>query len=99
LVASIQLDDFAPRSFRFAFRHSPQNWKRRFITGVAFQVGQVDEQIGLPLRRFGDGRSEIRSAATLEPEPAQRLRSFTTGKILCYVEYELSVSFAKVVTS
>ena len=52
---STQLDDFAPRRFCFSFGHSPQNWKHRLITGVAFQIGQIDEQIGFPLRRFGDG--------------------------------------------
>jgi hypothetical protein len=43
MVESAQLDDLAPRRFRFAFGNSPQNWKRRFIADVAFQIGQVDQ--------------------------------------------------------
>jgi hypothetical protein len=30
----------------------------RLSAGVAFQVGKVDQQIRLPLRRFGDGGPE-----------------------------------------
>jgi hypothetical protein len=47
--ASTQFDDFASWRLHFTFWHGPQNWKCRLIAGVAFQVGQVDEQIGLPL--------------------------------------------------
>jgi len=41
--------DLAPRRFRFAFRQGPQDRKRRLIAGIAFQVGQINEQIRLLL--------------------------------------------------
>src|SRR6266508_1532801 len=80
--ASSQLDNLAPRRFRFAFRHSPQNWKHRFIASVAFQVGQIDEQIRLPLHRFGYGWPEIRPSSSLELKTAQQLRALTAGIVI-----------------
>src|SRR5262245_34069070 len=71
-----------PKGFYiFAFRRGPQGWKRRLIARVAFEVGQVDEQIRPPLRRFGDGRSEI-CPSSPGPELTQHLCAFTTGEVM-----------------
>src|SRR5262245_47298471 len=79
---SAQLDDFAPGRFRFAFGHGPQDWKRRLIACVAFQIGQIDQKVRLPLRRFSDGWFEISAAAPSELEPAERLCTLAAGKVV-----------------
>ena len=48
----------------------------------ALLVGQVYEQIRLPLRRFGDGRSEIRPSSSPEHGLTQHPCAFTTGIII-----------------
>src|SRR5262249_29952523 len=48
----------------------------------ALLVGQVYEQIRLPLRRFSDGRSEIRPSSSPEHGLTQHPCAFTTGIII-----------------
>jgi len=71
-----------PTALPLCLRARPTRLETPVISGVSLQVGQIDEQIRLPLRRFGDGRHEVRSNAPLELKPAQHLRSFTPGKII-----------------
>jgi hypothetical protein len=86
---------FCPKALPLCLPARPINWKRRLNAGVALQVGQVDQQIRLPLRRFGYGRSEISPSATLELKPAQQLCPFTARKVMNLMNIRVADNQAK----
>jgi hypothetical protein len=59
------------------------------------QVCQVDQQIRLPLCRFGYGRPEISPSATLELNSSQQLRAFPARKVLDPVNISVADDQAK----